>query len=112
MAGRRWKKCFSTWCAAARERSPIASKRNGKHREHGARQNPWRYADHAGFDRTFRLAPPHWRSARALHVSLAELRHPSPRADLLALLADAHLGLLADLFGPDQESGSAGRRRP
>src|SRR5262245_4712676 len=105
MAGRRWKKCFSTWCAAAREREPIASNRSGKHREHGGRQSRWRGADRAGGERVRRLAPPHRRSARALHVSLAELGHPSPRADLLALLADAHLGLLADIFGPDQKSG-------
>src|SRR5512134_1427796 len=115
MDGRLWKKCFSTWSVDAPEMALMSLTagpcRNGKRHEPGTRTEPRRNADHPRADGDQRLPPPHRRFAEALHVSVAELGHPPARADLLAVPADADLGLLADLPGRDPKSCGASRGR-
>ena len=111
MAARRWRKCSSTWCAAA----PSAEKetapgRRGRRHERGHLTIRRRRRAPAAV-RPRRFAPPHRRDGAALHLSPAELRHQAARADLLALPADAHLGLPAEISRRHHEPARAGRRR-
>src|SRR5262245_61852954 len=101
MGGKPWKRCFSTWCAAApskRMQAPTETQA-GHGKRHDLRKPPpeRRRSRFATAERRTRFARPHRGAVQALHLSATKLRHPPGRVDLLAVPADVDLGLPAEI---------------